>query len=701
MLLLDRRKTLVAMNCQRLLSSVMKRQPPPGLLTESGNPPRIDLERACTAGSRQECWLCFDLTMWNETLNPIGLNLSEAEPGKLTLSTFTEQEHWLVNFNDFPPEFPPNACATFFIVWLPRKHHCIQYLVVDRNVPSALRAMPELASAAMSGAWRRTCLRNVSWSTPSENWQELSVLAVTSTLKALDVSFGAGKNQVPEEFSHLLRRSAQHLTKLRLRLPRQQVECCFLDELASCRSLEELDVQIPHVRSVPSSVARLLESGACNLQKLTIFYSKQTTGSPKFIQALRGNQTVSDVQVIGDCSESFRAVCEALKQNTVVKRLALLARSEKDWLRVPARFLALLLRKNSALTRLTLEDFELTRDDVAMIASTYKHNTGLASLYFVGGLVHADAIQEFRVNRPTLIPRAIYLESPRIMQSPEEWEPTKTLDVFPGPDYYLQVNQPRQHDGQFLEELRSGLAKAVPVREVTLNFSHPLEPSLASKVSSTLCAAKTVTTLNLAKWDLSNVTLALPRLYTAVFGGGHSQAQPSGKWVSDLLAGNRSIARVEFDAYLNDVVPWPEVAPGLCNNFSVTSFKVGGRFRDLPDFVVSRTTTRNLSLLNDAVRFITGADVGRRCGMAFECLAALPALREQLLNATGSSESHAEDLVQKATKFLAENYFVVTGVVRRSVQCYPTGLAWQLDALDAICWRAVANKLSVSDVLLE
>ncbi|KAH9372795.1 hypothetical protein HPB48_022691 [Haemaphysalis longicornis] len=692
---------MVAINCQRLLSSVLKRQPPKILPPESPSPPRIDLERACTADLRHECWLCFDLATWNETLNPIGLNLSEAEPGQLTLSTFTEQKHWLINFNEFPPEFPPNACTAFFIVWLPRKHHCIRYLVVDREVPSPFRAIPELASAAISGASPRTCLRHVCWSTPSENWQELSVIADTNTLKLLDVSFGAAKNQVPEEFYDLLRRSAKRLKKLRLRLPQQRVDCSFLGELASFRALVELDVQIPHVRSVPSSVARLLASGACNLRKLTLFYPKHPTGCHEFIQALRGNQTVSDFEVIGDCSESFSIVCEALKQNTAVKRLTLIARNTKDWLRVPARILAPLLRENSAISGLTLEDFVVTLDDAVVITSTYEENTRLASLVFVEGLVHYDAIQEFCI-RPRLRRRSI-MATRRIMRCEEEWEPTTPLYYFPGPDYYLRVFQhhDHQHDGKFLEELRSGLAKSVPVREVALCFSHPLDPSVADQVSTTLRASKSVTKLKLAKWDLSNVTKAVPRLYTAVFGGDRSEKQPSGKWVSEILAHNRRIATVEFDAYLSDIAPWKEVAPVLCNNFSITSFKVGGRFRDLPDFVVSRTTTRNLSLLNDAVRFITGADVGRRCGTAFECLAATPALREQLRKVTGSSEAHSEDLVQKATKFLAENYFVITGVVRRSVQCNPAGLAWQLDALDAICWRAVTNKLRVSDVLPE
>lgn len=701
MLLLDRKKTLVAMYCQRLLSSVLRRPRPTGLPPESWRPSRIDLERACTADSRQECWLCFDLAVWNETLNPIGLNLSEAEPGKLTLATFTEQENWLMNFNDFPPEFPPNACAAFFILWLPRKHHCIHYLVVDRDVPSALRAMPELASAAVSGAWLRTCLRSVSWSTPSENWQELSVLAATSTLKAVDVSFGAGKNQVPDEFSDLLRRSARQLRKLRIRLPQQQVDCSFLDEFPSCLALVELDVQIPHVRSVPGSVARLLASGSCSLRKLTLFYPKHATDSHEFTQALRANQTVSDVEIIGDCSECFVAVCEALRQNSAVKRLSLWARKKNGWLRVPARLLAPLLRENSALSGLTLEDFEMTLDDTAIITSTFEQNSGLASISIFGGIGLGEALQGFRVWRHTRRPRYIRIMSTRIMRSREEWEPTTVPYYFHGPNYYLEVYQQRGHEASFLPDLQSGLAKAVPVREVALSFSHPLEPSVAKSVSSTLGAAKSVTTLSLARCDLHNFTIAVPRLYTIVFGEDRYQAQPSGKWVCELLARNRSIARVAFDARLSDVVPWPEVAPALQNNFSVTSFKVGSRFRDLPDFVVSRTTTRNLSLLNDAVRFVTGADVGRRCGVAFERLAALPALKEHLRKVTGSSESHSEALVQKAARFLAENYFVVTGVVRRSVKCNPGGYAWQLDALDAVCWRAVANKLSVSDVLPE
>ncbi|XP_077552915.1 uncharacterized protein LOC144167561 [Haemaphysalis longicornis] len=138
----------------------------------------------------------------------------------------------------------------------------------------------------------------------------------------------------------------------------------------------------------------------------------------------------------------------------------------------------------------------------------------------------------------------------------------------------------------------------------------------------------------------------------------------------------------------------------LVHNCTVTSFEIEGVRVDFPGFVVSRSITRNLTMLNDAVRFVTGASLGKRCARSFEMLSAAPSLVDQLRRVTGKSRRECATAILLANSVLREMYFIITGVVYKSLRCHPSR-GPQLDALDCACMQQISRYLRVSDVVDE
>ncbi|KAL1487040.1 hypothetical protein MTO96_008344 [Rhipicephalus appendiculatus] len=107
---------------------------------------------------------------------------------------------------------------------------------------------------------------------------------------------------------------------------------------------------------------------------------------------------------------------------------------------------------------------------------------------------------------------------------------------------------------------------------------------------------------------------------------------------------------------------------------------------------------RNRAALNRAVDFALERRVDRHCAECFELFFGRSCLTAKLVEVAGMSEADARLIVDAAENRRRERYLTITGVVRRSVVCWPDDVT-QIDALNSDCWLAIASYLTVADVL--
>ncbi|KAL1478328.1 hypothetical protein MTO96_035098 [Rhipicephalus appendiculatus] len=82
---------------------------------------------------------------------------------------------------------------------------------------------------------------------------------------------------------------------------------------------------------------------------------------------------------------------------------------------------------------------------------------------------------------------------------------------------------------------------------------------------------------------------------------------------------------------------------------------------------------------------------------AFEEFFGLPCLILQVMKMSGLSEDDSQQEVAAAENRLRDSFFIITGVVKKRVQCWPSKDA-QIGCLNIDCWREIARYLRVSDV---
>ncbi|KAL1419741.1 hypothetical protein MTO96_004664 [Rhipicephalus appendiculatus] len=109
-----------------------------------------------------------------------------------------------------------------------------------------------------------------------------------------------------------------------------------------------------------------------------------------------------------------------------------------------------------------------------------------------------------------------------------------------------------------------------------------------------------------------------------------------------------------------------------------------------------KTLQQNNSRLNKAIMFVQH-NKDRHCAVAFEYLCRKPHFISYVAKVAGQSMSEAYQNIKSSQRYIFDNYFVIAGIVRHSVQCYP-GQGTQIDALNADSWRAIAQYVKVSDV---
>ncbi|KAH9366803.1 hypothetical protein HPB48_022996 [Haemaphysalis longicornis] len=680
--------------------------------------PSIDFERSCTSASSNGCWLRNELASWNEVLNCYGLNLSEVELGKLALSTF-DYCHGVQRRLFFRHE---HYSPSFFIAWLPRKHHCIRAMRLRSEV---LRwPLPLFASAAalIDSAGHSSNLRKLEVS-GAEHAQEAceAMRASADSLEDVSLSNCGNSANVMEVLADLVKNGAQRLKKLSIRIYFEN-DNGMLDALLRCADLTELTLQFNPRYSVPWTMSELLAQ--CNkLEKLSFDSRHFSRGSFYSLHAaLAANTSLTHLHVVVDSVATCLAVCEAVGYSSSLKMLQLsYVRSPQVCGEEPV---ALLLANNTGLKTLIVGYFVFCEDHSRSVAEGLARNSVLelfdiknstvdegALSLLTGSLEINTTLKKMMIGKSSAprgrddLLRVLSAGGGRIDISPWTDAVVSTL----APSLGMQAARPQELSldvssrlsDEALRCLRAALREARSVRKLTLHVTDSIGPALGDAVAYLLEDNHFITTVKL-KWDIrSNPVLQLNiggRPSPAHFWLNSSfRATPRGRWHSNTLGKAGSAARTRVGALDCRCEGVCSVALALTDSPTVTSFEAGNICLDFPGFDVCKTITRNLGLLNDATRFVTRADVSKRCALAFETLATAPSFREHLSKVTGKSETECELAVRAAAGFLADNFFVITGVVQRSVSCHP-GESTQLDALNGVGLRVITRHLRASDV---
>ncbi|KAH9364380.1 hypothetical protein HPB48_016255 [Haemaphysalis longicornis] len=351
---------------------------------------RLDVNRECTAGTSDDCcWLCDCLPDWNCVLNALGLDLAEPQPGKLCLSTQVAE-------GTFDMGNAPFSTADF-IVWLPRKHWCIEALKLsagDLNCPTILvpdsvaGRLPKLRSIAVTGR------------TNSKHWSVvLDALGPVEQLEELQVS-GFIDDDLALRLARLLVTSAGSMKRVDLSQgPAYSKELDMLMcGISKCRKLRELQFFASFDLTGLADFTSWLQEIE-TLEVLCIYDDFDYPSDPTFedtdmeidsnenngamlafvVDLLRKNMSLKELRYDFYWRSSLGNVFKTLETNTVLRCLEI-SLSDFENVHIDPRMgivLNSMLVKNEALKSLTFENYTMSEGDAMLIAAGLCRNRTL------------------------------------------------------------------------------------------------------------------------------------------------------------------------------------------------------------------------------------------------------------------------------------------------------------------------------------
>ncbi|XP_077549015.1 uncharacterized protein LOC144162386 [Haemaphysalis longicornis] len=695
---------------------------------------QLDFDRACS-GPEQRCWLCTELTPWNQVLHchRLGFELVEHRPGKLRL----HRTRWMNAAREWDLE--TTAKVSFLVSWLLQHHRCIDELKV--------------ACCAFAGDWKQEMLfpirlhpagrslRGLEVETYVDRWSceffrhahyELEGLDAVRGLETLKLQLNAVEVKLAAEFARLLRRNAGSIKRLEIshsKLPRQvnnALRCLF-----SCESLTLHTFSRDPLLSV-HSVARLLHSSTA-LKELGIGTIGSATQMSAIAKELEINTSLTKLTV--EMSWQWRcpeAVFTALQCNTTMKELSVTdchICGECD------EALALLLQMNTGLRLLYMRDVYVSGSPLPVLAAALRSNTTLESLhlhqerYHLALNVIVELCNALHVNR-TL--KKLQFEA---KVSPEEPSFRAVLvEQLAQDECYGRVQLPWTEP--HLPGLTAALASAFAgFKELHLSDTHCMSEAGLKQLFDVLASNKCVRTLKVCV---------------------SGDAGEKGRGLCEMLKVNRSIECLDLDIR-DDIKFLEEVLHALAENVGITKIVLtiyevreletaaafsyfGAHNKMATDFCVyfgerlsskfveqfsegflhNRTilkakrvqclydrkgsfpvyeaVRRNWGALNRAVEFVVSPSLDRQCAEGFEHFSGRPCLLKHLKKVSGKTELEALLAIAAAEYYLRDNYLLITGIAQHSVKCHPSK-ATQVDALNKHCWLAIVRHLKVADVL--
>ncbi|KAH9362074.1 hypothetical protein HPB48_002052 [Haemaphysalis longicornis] len=348
----------------------------------------LRVDRACTQESGSDCWLLWDLEAWNKVLAIVGLELIEAQPGRLALQALPTTRRQYFDKNEF-------YAAAFVFSWLPEAHRCIQAIKLEGSA-TELFYRPTFALALALG---RSCnIRDLALRGGNHTFmcEEELVEGLRSlrALQSLDLSNFPVNETIGKHLVALLRRNSDHLTSAAIEGTDMSFNTTnqILSALNSCRHLNQLSLANNELNHKCIKTLSSLLRASKSLRKLTLGGCFRAYVDLRVLSdALEVNASLNELS-LRRCEADLTLVLKALSTNKILKRLDL---SHSRLNNTQVATLSTALQRNTALQHLLLKHCGINDAAAEALAAALKTNCTLEMLNLKCNIVSIAGVAEF------------------------------------------------------------------------------------------------------------------------------------------------------------------------------------------------------------------------------------------------------------------------------------------------------------------
>lgn len=695
----------------------------------------LDLVRKCLVpASEDSCWLCDDLVAWNAVLHPLQLHLAEKTLGVLCL--------YKMKTSDDYQKLDTGYHSTFFTVWLPKKHKCVQEVkfyggclhfkmatIFDTVAPLSPSNLRHISIEAVTSL---SCALLLDVLDPLKQLEELKLsdIAVTDSLSSKLARLLVTNADTLREF---------HLSRVRIPCNNANI---LVRCISKCKKLKDLSFDGTLSSAGLRDLTTLLNS-AETLEKLSLSveqswgvsngeernYEKSNEGMLAAVGDLvRRNTILTELRFCGH-QGLLVDVLNALESNDALRCLTIdiLESDLMDHGLIFAEALKSMLTKNKGLCSLCLVDFQIDYNIAVLMSEGLQANTTLGCLdltsSFLSSLALGALCSVLRANRTlrSLKVGSFWVDTSESMGLAKlqsygrlhmVWHPWNS------PGLSSALLEPLVHPTElsldtllFSEEAFSAVCNevtsSVDLEKLTVSFCNSSSAHLESlcealKMNKSLkyvALHEDTTSLHAAATAArslcsNKVVIQLQVLCNRV-------DETSASMFASLLLANESIQKVQIESAreLTQVCK-DMLSQALSQNQFITSYSVFDGRQDSSSVTVEAALQRNITHLHRAARFVLGKNTGKVCAEAFEHLRSKSQLLGCVMSVSDMSESEAKAAVKSAGLYVHSDFLFINRVVCHKVECH-AGEGVQIDQLTHDCWLAITKYLKVSDIAQE
>ncbi|XP_077520371.1 uncharacterized protein LOC144130298 [Amblyomma americanum] len=703
---------------------------------------QLNFDKACTStGAQDRCWLIADLTAWNQVLHEHECTLVEFSPGKLSLRHMPHSDV-------VEPSSVTARKAAFLISWLIANHGCITELSLrcigwpNEDTPEEA-AVPIRLHPPPGKGIRRLEIEMLDFDV---SYRRGSYYLDHEDIEALrgieDLFIFSCDARLEPPLVRLLEnnsKSVKFFMAVNTELTRNMVDA--LQRLEKCQSITVRLCESYDDTYSDTDVVTGLAQGVAGVKKLKILLPGNSdckfSGLAHAVEA-SVTLTTLELSMFSDW-DSQMELFAALKVNTSVKRV----RVEFDNLEWSCEeALAEVLSTNCSLLDLILNG-TVTDGCMIRMAGALKQNTALEKLVFGVALEGVNGVialcQALRTNKTLK-----KLEFPAFDAS--QTERVALAETLAHRDGYRRVRLPlAEPDLPILcALLPCPVSCPQELNEIPIcSASEANIQHLFNALTSSCCRVETLSISirgdpGASKMKALAKMLSVNRSIRQMCVVMHSDRGRVVQELLDALDANNSINEMVISSGSMHMETITALSHFFARNRTITAFRLSIVPMKLEQFEqvlapgplarvmshgmtmnpvilefggdsgykLSRTyypifeaLNSNRGTLNRATDFVLLHGVDRVGAQAFQLFFGRRCLLKHVVKTSRKSEHEALLAIASAQNFLLDNYFVITGIVQRSVVCYPAGKGTQCDELNAECWRAIVRHLKVVDVL--
>lgn len=683
----------------------------------------------CTDDGTNPCHLLQDLSIWNEFLRVLDVELKEVAPGRLGVVTLLGIYPW-ADWIDSDRQHP-----YILLHWLLREHHCIKTLEFKQAVIpgepqllcDALCASSQLTRFKLSdfGYLGVTSTQVVAALSAMTNLVELELTHVhvsrdvltqlmktlegMRSLKSLAFYFNV---MTPDDSQYFLEELSKNRAITALRID----ACCFVpgegkvfeEYLAKNAVLEDLTVE--HVNETYNyhttfnlePLSRALGKNK-TLKKLCLMSFDPQHGRHKlFFDALAKNSTLQHLEVDSLPHWGFRVemFVDLIEKNTGLLRLYVLSSSGCS-----VASLAAAISRNATLQKLAIHLSDLTHENAALFLEALASNKSLEWVYI--GHVYGPVIPEFcRILQETGTEARVKFcaaidEPGRLARTLKDCPRLSEVSYDLSGSFKLSLKE---------EEGFRRFISCHQLIELSIYLDqHKISSKSAWFLASFLSSTKNLKVINLSIFTSAQTThilldgLSRNRSISEMSLEYFSFWQNHVRLFKTMLEGNLvlrdlSLTSSEDDASLSVLRELPQC---LANNYSLLKVSMNKCLRfERCMFQVQDTMRRNLSFLNRAAEFVMGLH-SKHSAHAFEHLCQSEALLTKVQELACGTEPDARHKIKESAAYLDINFLTIVGVVKEGVACDRDSVHCaqvQFDQLGVDNWLKIRSYLRVSDI---